>query len=86
MLALIMGLAAGYWMHLTAYYEYGSNILEGGTGPWGGTRGAALIRQEYNKMQRYMVSQNAPDYGRTAAAGVGFLFTFALVILRHLFL
>ena len=86
MLALIMGLAAGYWIHLTAYYEYGSNILEGGTGLWGGTRGAALIRQEYNAMQGYMVSNNAPDYGRTVASGVGFLFALALMILRQRFL
>jgi hypothetical protein len=86
MLALVMGLVVGYWMHMTAFYEYGSNILEGGTGVWGGTRGAALIRQEYNKMQRYTVSGNSPDYARTAAAGVGFLFTFILVILRQTFL
>ena len=86
MLALVMGLAAGYWVHLTAYYEYGSNILEGGTGLWGGTRGAALIRQEYNKMQGYMVSNNAPDYGRTVAVGVGFSFAIALMILRQSFL
>ena len=86
MLALIIGLAGGYWIHLTAYYEYGSNILEGGTGVWGGTRGAALIRQEYTKMQGYMVSQNSPDYARTGAAAVGFAFTFVLVLLRYMFL
>ena len=86
MLALVMGLAGGYWIHLTAFYEYGSNILEGGSGVWGGTRGAALIRQEYNKMQGYMVSAGTPDYARTAAAGVGFLFTFALVFLQRAFL
>ncbi len=86
MLALVMGLASGYWIHLTAYYKYGSNVLEGGTGVLGGTRGAALIRQEYNKMQGYMVSANAPDYARTGAAGVGFLFTFALVLLQRAFL
>ncbi|MFC1718781.1 DUF6785 family protein [Candidatus Poribacteria bacterium] len=86
MLALVMGLAAGYYMHLTSFYDYGSNILEGGSGVMGGTRGAALIRQEYNKMQGYTVSNNSPDYTRTAAAGVGFLFTFALVLLRQAFL
>lgn len=85
-LALVVGLAAGYWMHLTTYYEYGANILEGGTGIWGGTRGAGLIRQEYDSMQRYMVSDNAPNYARTAASGFGLIFTAALVILRHAFL
>ena len=37
-------------------------------------------------MQGYMVSANSPDFARTAAAGVGFLFTFVLVILRQMFL
>lgn len=86
MLALVIGLAVGYWMHLTAYYEHGSNILEGGTGVMGGTRGAALIRQEYSKMQSYMVSDNSPNYARTIAAGVGFLFALILMILRQMFL
>jgi len=86
MLALVLGLVAGYWMHLTAFYEYGSSILEGGSGVMGGTRGAALIRQEYSQMQRYTVSNNSPDFARTAAAGVGFLFTLVLVLLRQAFL
>ena len=51
MLALIIGLAGAYWMHLTTYYEYGANILEGGQGLKGGTRGASLIRHEYNLMK-----------------------------------
>jgi hypothetical protein len=86
MLALVVGLVTGYWMHLTAFYKYGSNILEGGDGIWGGTRGAGLIRQEYEIMKGFLISDNSPDYTRTAAIGAGFLMTWILVILRRAFL
>jgi len=86
MLALVVGLAGGYWMHLDAFYEYGSNILEGGDGIRGGTRGASLIRQEYNILKSYLVSKNSPNYLRTGAVGFGFAFTTLLAILRRSFL
>jgi hypothetical protein len=86
MLALVVGLAWGYHMHLTTFYEYGSNILEGGDGIMGGTRGAGLIRQEYNTLKSYLVADNSPDYARTAAVGFGFAFTTLLAILRRSFL
>jgi len=86
MLALVVGLAWGYHMHLTTFYEYGSNILEGGDGIMGGTRGAGLIRQEYNILKSYLVADNSPDYARTAAVGFGFAFTTLLAILRRSFL
>ncbi len=86
MLALVIGLAVGNWMHLTAFYKYGSNILEGGDGIWGGTRGAGLIRQEYNIMHSFLIGSHAPNYTRTAAISVGFVMTWILVILRRGFL
>jgi len=86
MLALVIGLVAGYWMHLTAFYKYGSNILEGGDGTWGGTRGAGLIRQQYNIMKGFLIADNSPDYTRTAAICGGFVMTWILFILRRAFL
>jgi hypothetical protein len=86
MVALVFGLVAGYWIHLDSYYEYGANILEGGTKEWGGTRGASLIRQEYNRMRSYLVAQNTPDYTRTAAVLFGSVFTVILLVLRRMFL
>jgi hypothetical protein len=83
MLALVIGLVAGYYMHLTAYYEYGANILEGGTREWGGTRGAALIRQEYNRMHGLIGSAGGPDIISAGATGFGFLFTVFLATLRR---
>ena len=86
MLALIIGLAGAYWMHLTTYYEYGANILEGGQGLKGGTRGAALIRHEYNLMKGYQLSKSEPNLIRTSAVGFGFIFTTLLGFLRRSFL
>ncbi len=83
MLALLVGLIAGYWMHLTTYYEYGANILEGGTAEWGGTRGAALIRQEYSRMHRLLGAAGDPNMTRSMATGFGFVFTLALAALRR---
>jgi len=82
MAALVIGLVAGYWMHLSAYYKYGANILESG----GGTRGASLIRYKYNIMHNFLTGNTAPDYTRTTAVGIGFLITCVLAILRHTFL
>ena len=86
MLALVIGLVGGYWMHLDTFYEYGSNILEGGDGIIGGTRGASLIRQEYNTLKSYLISDNSPNSARTGAVGFGFAFTALLTILRRSFL
>ena len=83
MLALVIGLVAGYHMHLTAYYEYGANILEGGTREWGGTRGASLIRQEYNRMHGLIGSAGGPNVTAGAATGFGFLFTLLLATIRR---
>ena len=86
MLALIVGLIAAYWIHLNTYYEYGANILEGAQGLQGGTRGAALIRQEYNLMKGYQLSKSEPNFARTGAGGFGFIFTTLLAFLRRSFL
>ncbi|HEX30550.1 TPA: hypothetical protein ENG04_10765 [Candidatus Poribacteria bacterium] len=83
MLALLIGLVIGYWMHLTTYYEYGANILEGGTPEWGGTRGAALIRQEYNRLHGLLGSTGAPDVPRSIAVGFGFVFALGIAVLRR---
>lgn len=83
MLALLIGLAIGYWMHLTTYYEYGANILEGGTPEWGGTRGAGLIRQEYNRLHGLLGSTGAPDVPRSIAIGFGFVFALGIAVLRR---
>lgn len=83
MLALVIGLVIGYNMHLTAYYEYGANVLEGGTREWGGTRGASLIRQEYNRMHGLIGAAGGPNATAAGATSFGFLFTLLLATLRR---
>lgn len=82
--ALVVGLAGAYVIHLQAYYTHGANILEGGT-TQGGYR-TRLATQEYEELSSFMRGHKEPDRPRTIAAGTGFLITAALIGLRSVFL
>ncbi len=82
--ALILGLIGAYWVHLTAYYTHGANILEGGT-TQGGYR-VTLARREFEELASYLKAPKPPDTARTMAAGCGFLIIAALVAIRTYFL
>lgn len=82
--ALLVGLAGAYVIHLQAYYTHGANILEGGT-TQGGYR-TRLATQEYEELASFMRGHKEPDRPRTIAAGTGFLITAGLIGLRSIFL
>jgi len=82
--ALVVGLAGAYVIHLQAYYMHGANILEGGT-TQGGYR-TRLAVTEYEELASFMRGHKEPDRGRTGAAVVGVLVTAGLVGLRSVFL
>ncbi len=82
--ALVVGLAGAYVIHLQAYYTHGANILEGGT-THGGYR-TRLAVQEFEELASYERDHRSPDTARTVAAGVGVLVTTVLIVLRTLFL
>lgn len=82
--ALVVGLAGAYVIHLQAYYKHGANILEGGT-TQGGYR-TRLAVQEFEELTSFMRAHKAPDSARTGAAAVGALVTLAMVGLRSVFL
>jgi len=82
--ALVVGLAGAYVIHLQAYYMHGANILEGGT-TQGGYR-TRLATQEYEELASFMKGHKEPDRSKTGAAAVGFLVTAALIGLRTVFL
>jgi len=84
LVALVVGLAGAYVIHLQAYYMHGANILEGGT-TQGGYR-TRLATQEYEELSSFMRGHKEPDRARTAAAGVGFLVAAGLIALRSIFL
>jgi len=84
LVAALLGLLGAYYMHLQVYYQYGNNVLEGGTTS-GGYR-TRLALTEYTETEGYMKAHKPPDYQRSGAVGGGFVVVTALVILRSFFL
>jgi len=82
--AVVLGLLAAYWVHLTAYYTHGANILEGGT-TQGGYR-TALARMEFEELASYLKAPKPPDTARSLAGLSGFIIISALVAIRSYFL
>jgi len=83
-LALIVGLWGSYYIHLGAYYKYGSNVLEGGTTE-GGYR-TTLAKNEFLETAGYAKAPKPVDRMRTGLTGVGFVVCAALILLRTFFL
>ncbi len=84
LLACAVGLAFAYWSHLTAYYEYGGNVLEGGSTE-GGYR-IKLMRDAQTEVATWMKTPQAANAQRNWAALVGFALTLGLIVLRAAFL
>jgi len=82
--SLVFGLVAAYFIHLTAYYTHGANILEGGT-TQGGYR-IMLAKGEFETLASYVKGHVRPDGARTGAMISGFIITGILVGLRSVFL
>ncbi len=82
--ALIAGLIGAYYVHLTAYYTHGANILEGGT-TQGGYR-VTLARREFEELASFLRGHKPPDVARSLAGGVGLVIVAALVVIRAYFL
>lgn len=80
LLAFLVGLAAAYWSHLSAYYALGTNMAGGGTGS--GEFRAVVAMQEYQQMAARLANPPERDTMRLVALGGGFLFTSALYWLR----
>lgn len=84
LLACVVGLVFAYWAHLTAYYQYGGNVLEGGSTE-GGYR-IKLMRDAYTEVATWTETPLPPDGRRNIAALVGFVITATLIVLRAAFL
>jgi hypothetical protein len=82
--AMILGLLGAYWVHLTAYYTHGCNVLEGGTTE-GGYR-TALARGEFEELASFLKAPKPPDIPRSLAGAWGFVLTVGLVAIRSYFL
>jgi hypothetical protein len=84
LLAVIIGTGVSWWMHVSTSYQYGSNILEGGTTS-GGTR-VVLMRRAYEDLATWNIASEGPDRSRATAAIVGLVIVLAVAALRRAFL
>jgi hypothetical protein len=82
--ALVVGLASAYWLHLVPYYQYGCNVLEGGT-TQGGYR-TDYARMAYERSAEMLVHPGPPDWGSLAAIGAGGALVAVLAVFRMAFL
>lgn len=84
MIAAIAGTVMSWWMQLDTFYEFGANVLEGGTTS-GGYR-IDLMRQSYSDLATWAKSPAPPRPDRVLASAAGFVLVVALSVLRHAFL
>jgi len=81
---LVLGLGLALWMHLTAYYGFGANVLDGGTTS-GGYR-AAQARTAFDRLQTRAFVGVPVDMRTSLARGAGLLLTVTMLWLRVRFL
>jgi len=83
-LALVVGTLAAYWTHVGSAYEYGNNILDGGTTVGGWRTRQSLI--QYERLQSRSMAATGVAVGPTVARVVGVGLALALLWLRARFL
>jgi len=79
-----LGIALGYWSHLTAYYHYGANLLDGGTTEGGWRTRQALL--EYERLEQLSKAKVGPNWTPTAFRAIGLGLSLALMLLRTRYL
>jgi hypothetical protein len=84
LLGLVLGIAGGYLTHLTAYYRYGDNVIDGGT-ILGGYRTQQAV-WTFRTLDAMVASPVQPDRMHAVFMGVGFAVVCALTVLRSLLL
>lgn len=83
-LAMVIGFCGAAWAHLTAYYQYGQNIVDGGTGL--GDHRARVAAQTFEGMETLMTGMTPPDLTRAGFAIGGAVVTLSIAALRFAFL
>lgn len=83
--ALLIGLLGAYIIHVNVYYDYGANILEGGTTS-GGSRVTSALRAWDTLSSFVSAGHKVTDWKQTGAGISGFVITILLVVLRNIFL
>jgi len=83
-LGLLLGIAGGYLTHLTAYYTYGNNVIDGGTVLGGYRTQQALY--SFQPLTAMATTPAPPERQPILFTGVGFGVTALVVGLRSFFL
>jgi len=84
LLAIVLGMAVSYWVHIDTYYAFGANFLEGGTG--GGGQRVRTAVKAFDLLQDAAGNGIQPHRGETLAFIWGALATIILTIVRANFL
>jgi len=80
-LALVVGLGCAYWIHLSAYYEFGQNILEGN--PLVGDYRTRVAVAEFTRMLGSATVPRPPDPARATFVGLGFFSVLGVAVVRY---
>jgi hypothetical protein len=81
LLAFVVGLAAAFWVHLSAYYTQGSNLIAS-AGGFGEYR-ESLAREGYEQMASRLTSVPMRDLPRMFGSLSGFCLVFFLTLVRR---
>ncbi|MBD3292860.1 MAG: hypothetical protein GF393_08060 [Armatimonadia bacterium] len=82
--ALVLGIALGFAIHLKAYYDWGASLLQGGA-LYGGAN-TMVARAEYLDLSAQLLAPAAADATRTKYIALGFVLVPVLVFVRRAFL
>ncbi len=82
--AVVLGSMVSWWMHIDTAYEFGSNVLEGGTTS-GGQR-VSLMSRSYDALAGWMRGHAEPNRSHQIAVIVALLGTVGLAGLRRIFI
>ena len=82
LLAIPVGLMLGWWMHLTAFYDHGANVLGGGTYA-GGVR-VRYANQDATWAIGLVNAPTMPDISSVISVAAGFLITVGGLIVRNI--
>lgn len=79
-LSCLVGWWVAFWIHLSAYYEWGAGPLS-----FREIWGAGLARNEYREVASFLDNPKPPDLARVSATGAGFVLGLVLCVLRWIF-
>jgi len=82
--ALVLGFVASFWAHLTGYYAFGENVIEGATTE--GDYRTRVALWEFQNLAGILRQPTPPDFTRLAATLLGSAIVTAFVLLRRQFL